>query len=148
MATVGLVLLFAALGATVEANPRSDAAASPKVLQKVVGTWGWVEAPNTCQANPHTISVTPDGQGLILRYAHPTEMVGGESSIEARYEIRGSTNKSIRLALVAPMETRKRATGELVVWDLILDGRNKYRWRRTDWGQRLYTREIVRCPGK
>jgi hypothetical protein len=117
----------------------------PSIFQKVAGTWDWVGVPGECRDNPHTISFDEDGPTMVLRYAKPAMGFNGQTHTEARYEIRSWSDDAIRVFLVAPPETRTTDKGQLVVWDLVLNGRNRYRWHRTDWARTGFTRDVRRC---
>ncbi len=42
-------------------------------------------------------------------------------------------------------ETRKTASGDPVVWSLVLVDDNRYYWRRTDWEAGSGTSHVLRC---
>ena len=100
--------------------------------------------------NPHEISFTPDRRTLILTFRRPPELADGlkpdpHQPLQVRYEVREHSRRSLRVFLVQPPEARRTHQGRLVVWDLVLFGRDTYRWRQTDWPTGEYTRQVVRC---
>ena len=82
---------------------------------------------------------------MVLRYAKPSDAANGPVPSEVRYEIRSWSDTTIRVFLVSPPETRTTNEGQLVVWDFVLTGQNRYRWHRTDWAASSFTREVRRC---
>ena len=122
----------------------------PTIFEQLAGTWGWEGARgSSCRDNPHTISFSDDSRTMILTDRHPIEraagMKPGTNPLETRYEVREQKRNSLRVFIVDPPETRLTADGRLVVWDIVLVDKNRYRWHRTDWSPGAYTRDIVRC---
>jgi hypothetical protein len=151
MVLIGLILTSGVTPPVGSAAVQSTS--KPSIFEQLPGTWDWTGIRRSCQDNPHTISFSSDKQFMTLTHRRPFEPAPGlqvdpDRPTEVRYEVRGHSDKAIRLFMVQPAETRRSDTGELVVWDLILISRDKYRWRRLDWPPAGGTRDVVRCRGK
>ena len=77
---------------------------------------------------------------MDFRYPAPVDSTGRR---EARYEVRGHTPNSIRAFLLS--EPRRDTTGQLVEWDLVLLGADRYAWHRSDWPAGGTTIPLERC---
>jgi hypothetical protein len=149
-----LLLMFMSIGHPVFAEA-GQAKASPveTIFDRLAGTWDWSGIKGKCRDNPFAISFTPDRQFLVLTYRQPFKPDAGlevdpNRPTEVRYEVRGHTDKAIRVFMVQPQEKRRTDAGNLVIWDVILEGKNRFRWRRTDWPESGGTRVVQRCPAK
>jgi hypothetical protein len=103
------------------------------VFEIAAGTWGWVDGPNTCKANPHTISFASDRQSMTYEDGSGTYV----------YDIVEHEMGRIRGAIRG--EDRMTDAGVPVVWDLLLRGPNMYVWHRTDWPALMTEGPVVRC---
>lgn len=105
----------------------------------VAGRWAWDSDSAGCR-NAHTIAFAEGGKVMTITSgdigrAEPTT-----------YDVLRVTPSSIRGAIRG--EKRLTSEGKPVVWDLVLTGRNEYRWQRTDWPSTpwSFTGKIHRCP--
>jgi hypothetical protein len=120
------------------------AACSRGPYKQLVGTWDWAEVPGSCTDNPFAISFSPDKRFMILTYRHPVEGAALPGSV-FKYEIRGHTRSTLHTAIVDPPEVRRTEAGELVEWDVVLTGRDEFRWREVHWIPGDVTKKLVRC---
>jgi hypothetical protein len=147
------LLLSLLIGSGIEPMPGHPDALSPQkqtIFERVTGTWDWQGDPGHCRDNPHAISFSSDERFMILTFRHPPKGIQADPNLplEVRYKVLEHKDQTIRVFLVQPPENRYTPAGELVVWDLILTGRNTYVWRRTDWPASGRTRNVTRCPAK
>jgi hypothetical protein len=135
---VALFVLYRSVTRTYDPPPGTD------LFSLVQGTWAWANSDSTCASDPQTISFTPDRTGMIIRLAHPYKLADGTVHTFAYYDILRVTRSSIRGAIRG--ETRLTPDGRAVVWDLILESRDRFAWHRTDWQTWERTRDLRRCP--
>lgn len=119
-------------------------------FKMAVGTWDFAHGDSTCIGNTHTISFTPDRQTMILTFNAPRDTT--RASRLATYNVLSAGRghfldypHTIRGAIDG--ETRRTATGDLVVWDLVIVTPNRYHWHRTDWPEDGMTGAVIRCDG-
>jgi hypothetical protein len=134
---VGATVLFAP---ACRARVQTTAPPAP-IFERMIGTWGWLEGDLTCQVNPHTISFSRDLKFMHFRYPAPVDTATGRR--EAQYEVRSYTDTSFRVFL--QHESRRDSTGQLVEWDLVLLGNDRYTWHRSDWPAGGTTNYLARC---
>jgi hypothetical protein len=80
---------------------------------------------------------------MDVKTKHPVLGARGVNESEFRYRIISVTRSSMRMQIEG--ESRLTDTGKPVVWDLVMRGRNEYRWHRTDWRYGAYTPPIRQC---
>jgi hypothetical protein len=121
--------------------------ASSDIFTAVTGRWDWEGAEGFCERDPHTIAFSPDREVMIITAARPWTDSAGVVHQRTEYDIEEADQNRIRGRIRG--ETRLTQTGEPVVWDLVLQSPDEYRWHRTDWpgipGVGV-TRAIRRCP--
>lgn len=110
----------------------------------VAGRWDWEDAERFCDENPHTISFSQNRAAMHIIYDQSwTDDEGGYHK-EAIYDLQEMTPSHIRGFMRG--EKRRARNGDLVVWDLVLTGPDRYAWHRTDWPKGILTDEVLRCP--
>lgn len=122
------------------------AVADGKELRRVLsGRWDWSNRATPCADSAHTITFTNGPRTMLITQTWLDSATGAPAVSE--YDILAETPSTIRGAIRG--ETRTTDDGVPVVWDLVLTGRDSYRWHRTDWMSWFATVEIVRCgePG-
>ena len=133
LTTFGIVLtvLLAGCATTPTASTGSE----------VAGTWG--ESPADCQENPHTISFSPHGDTMDVRY--PQGGTADDKSLQERfsYQVLGRSSSGLQLALVG--ESRTDSSGQKVTWELRQTDKNQYCWWRSDWPENECTTARIRC---
>ncbi|HEX2781664.1 MAG TPA: DUF2314 domain-containing protein [Gemmatimonadaceae bacterium] len=138
---VMLLQFLIMVGATAQAPIREYAVGSEEEIFDVVeGVWGWPNAESGCAKNPHTIRFSADRRQMLIGNALPDS--AGRYRI-AYYDIQWVSPSRIRGRIVD--ETRKTVQGVPVVWELVLESRDRYRWHRTDWQRTGFTQAITRC---
>ena len=75
----------------------------------------------------HTISVSGDKQRITFKNKKPIKDPNGNPISEYSYKVLYSTTNTIVMFLEG--ETRTIETGDLIVWVLMLDAKDIYRWR-------------------
>ena len=137
----GSILLAACTSSRSTVSPPQNIDARSRVL----GVWDWGDE-DACQENTHTVSFADGGETLVLTYQHPLTTPEQTKRAVYRYQIIESVGNSI----TGIMEGENRLTdaGETVVWTLKMFTPNVYRWQRTDWESKGYTRALVRCAGQ
>jgi uncharacterized protein YegJ (DUF2314 family) len=118
--------------------------AGEPITDVVEGVWGWqASKESSCRTNPHTIRFTADGKQMLIGFANPDST--GVFTVY-RYDIQEMSRSRVRGQIVN--EKRRTSTGTPVVWDLVLTGRDRYRWHRADWSEGAMTGTIVRCDAR
>lgn len=105
------------------------ASANTSALDQLSGTWDTLpEGEELCKKNDffHTITVSADRQRVTFQHEKPIDGPSGKLA-QYSYKVLYSDAKSITMFMEG--ETRKLQTGDLAIWNLILDGSDKYRWR-------------------
>jgi hypothetical protein len=113
----------------------------------VVGTWDWAGRAGVCRDTWHSIDFSSDGRFLTFTFHPPLQRAEGPTRV-VRYEVRSYSGQALSTFIVDPPETRRTDSGDLVAWDLVLFGRNTYRWHRTDWEPGAFTRKVIRCRNR
>ncbi len=81
---------------------------------------------------------------MMITYEQPTVLVGGEATDAVTYDLFEVTQNYVRGRIRG--ETRLTASGDAVIWDLMLLSRDSFCWHRTDWGPGGCTSQSIRCP--
>ncbi len=124
-------------------NPPLDA----NLFELVAGTWGWKESEaSSCAQNPHTIVFEDNNTRAKLTFSKPIGSATGETTATTIYKILYAEKNKITMYIEG--ERRRTRAGDRVVWVLVLAGKNRYNWRRTDWPREDTTGDIVRCQPK
>lgn len=138
------IILFAAVLAAAPATAQDRT-----VFDVVEGTWSWTNGDSTCLDQQHRIKFSRDRTVMFLEYA--PDSTGEATTYRYRVIDAGpGIHPGIPLVIRAELEseTRTTATGEVVVWDLIVAASgNRYHWHRTDWPDLGLTNAIIRCDG-
>ena len=113
-------------------------------FKQLIGTWDWADKPGSCTDNPFVISFSDDRHFMTLTYRHAIDSHSFNTSV-VRYEVRSHSPFMLRTAIVDPPETRRSESGELVAWDLVLTGRDEFRWHEVHWKPTAATKRLVRC---
>ena len=122
----------------------------PDTFTLLQGTWDFAHGDTTCKGNRHEITFSPDRQEMFLTFQTPFDTATGERVTRYKVVARGrDVHPHIPHILRTAMEgeTRRTASGELVLWDILLVTPNRYHWHRTDWAPGGVTRPIIRCDG-
>lgn len=140
-----LINLLVTLGILERQPPKEYAVPAGEPITDVVeGVWGWeADGSSSCRTNPHTIRFTADGKQMLIGYANPDS--AGMFTVY-HYDIQEMSRSRVRGAIVN--EKRMTSAGTPVVWDLVLIGRDRYRWHRADWAEWAMTGAIVRCDAR
>lgn len=104
-------------------------AGSAGMLDRLGGTWDTLPLDKpTCVSNDyqHTITLSSDRQQLTFRHTKPIDGPDGKVQ-EYTYKVLYEDDDSATLYLEG--ETRKHSTGDRVIWVLILEQPDFYRWR-------------------
>lgn len=107
----------------------------------LAGVWGEDEA--DCRANPHTITFSPQGDLMHVRYAE-----GGTAdneSLQERFTYRVLAHRAYGLHLALQGETRLDDSGSPVTWEARQAELDSYCWWRSDWPATSCTAPRVRC---
>ena len=140
--TTRQVVSFAVAAALVALVVRAqDADTRPTLREAAAGVWGFEAKGASCKDNPHTISFSPDGTEMTLRYSKSFDE---SPPVQARYKILADGEDYLRMSMYN--EDRKTDSGELVVWDLLMLSYDSYCWHRTDWSENGCTQPASRCP--
>lgn len=110
----------------------------------VPGTWVWEDDEDGCDGKTQTFVIGEDSASMVIRHAEPYERSDGTMTDETHYVIEGSTPTVLNTYI--PDETRLTDEGDPVKWDLVVVGRNRLAWHRTDWAAGGLTKALVRCP--
>ncbi|WPH17659.1 hypothetical protein [Variovorax paradoxus] len=122
--------------------------ASAGVLNRLSGTWDTmpIDKP-TCESDEyqHTMVVSPHKDRVTIKHA---KAIDGPNGKIQEYTYKVLYEQEDRVMLFLEGETRKTRNGDLVIWELILERPDYYRWRTygspADWrnsvvGQRCKT---------
>lgn len=107
----------------------------------IAGTWG--EDAADCQSNPHTISFSPKGDVMNLRYLEGGTADGESMHEQFSYRVLGTISTGLHLALDG--ESRKDSSGNTVTWELRQIDKDSYCWWRSDWTAEECTVPRIRC---
>jgi hypothetical protein len=130
-----VVILLGSFKAAIAANPEPN----PNLFRLVEGTWGWKDVPaNSCEQNPHVLSFAEGDKKMILKYP----------KTGAQYVYQVLYSEKNQITMLIQDEERRTELGDRVIWVLVLNDKNGYQWRRTDWKSDARTKEIIRCPGR
>ena len=103
--------------------------ASAGVLNRLAGTWDTmpIDKP-TCEADDyqHTMVVSPDKERITFKHA---KSIDGPNGKTQEYTYKVLYEQEDRVMLFLEGETRKTRNGDLVIWELILERPDYYRWR-------------------
>lgn len=113
------------------------------IRDTLTGNWGWNA--DECAVDPLRISFSDDGATMYHR--NNQGLVLGDVDnprLEIVYEIQDETDTVLRS--VAVDEDRRTADGATVGWDLVLQDRDHFCWRRSDWPEVACTASLMRCP--
>jgi hypothetical protein len=113
------------------------------IFTVAAGRWDWADADSFCVKDPHTISFSPDHRVMTLRHLQPSTDSAGVMRWAWEYDIQEVSRHHIRGRIRG--EERKTASGEPVVWDLVLQSPDAYYWHRTDWPFMGVTKPVRRC---
>lgn len=105
----------------------------------LAGRWDWSTRAHQCDDSAHVITFSRDRKTMTI--AMPPS--ASDTGWSATYDILSLTPSRLRGAIRG--EKRLTASGEPVVWDLVMFGPNEYHWQRTDWKPWEYTAGVVRC---
>jgi len=115
------------------------------VFRVVAGRWTTVGRTGSCDTNTTTLRFTPDNGDLILVRSRPVRSTDGGLDSVFRYPVVGHTLHSIQV--VRRNETSLNADSTPVTWTLLLQSRDTYTWRRSDWLSLRPSPSYRRCPG-
>ncbi len=105
------------------------------------GTWG--EDPEDCQSNPHTISFSPQGDVMHVRYPEGGTADGKSLQEHFAYRVLGRSSSALQLTLIG--ESRTDSSGQPVTWELRQPDKDRYCWWRSDWPANGCTVPRIRC---
>jgi hypothetical protein len=139
-----LVFLGVAHGATSTADrPKVD----PDFRKFLEGQWdegGGSEQFCAPDRNLRRIVVSPDGQRVTWELSQPVDWLDGSKVKSYAYRVLQVTDVSLKLALEG--ETRKNPRGDPFVWELVVVGPDRMRWRSTHFSFGVYNNVwLVRC---
>ena len=120
------------------------AAADGDAYAVAEGRWDWTGKSTHCEEDWHDIRFSPDRSTMTIRHARPAGDSAGAMKQEWVYDILRSDSTSIRGRIRG--EKRLNMHGQPVIWDLVLTGKDAYRWHETTWAAGNYTAEVRRCP--
>ncbi len=133
-------------------RPLPSVATADSIFAIAEGLWDWEGSEKECEAGQQEITVSADRRTLLL-VTRPME--AGEAPDTTRYRVIEAGPQLLPWAPFAirlDMEGEDRRTddGKLVVWDLVLQSRDRYHWHRTDWPPNGMTEAVIRCdaPGR
>jgi len=115
------------------------------VFRVVAGRWTLVGSAGSCDTNTTTLRFTPDDGDLILVRSRPVRRSDGNLDSVFHYPVVGHTLHSIQV--VRRNETSLNADSTPVTWTLLLQSRDTYTWRRSDWLPLTPSPHFRRCPG-
>lgn len=133
-------VLLALTGACTALLPH-DRAAPSAIFSAARGTWGWSDGVRDCSRHPQTIAFSPDWRTMTLTL-EPADT--DSLRRQAVYDVLGFAGDTIHLSMRG--ETRRDPAGDLVLWDLVLQTPDRFRWHRRDWRPGVMTKPLVRCP--
>lgn len=116
------------------------------ILSAMEGEWDFVGSSLLCGPRRHTITASPSDSTFTVT----TPAFGGapEEVVEYRIQRAGEGIVPGRTHVVRgriPGERRRGAFGELVSWDLVLEGADRYSWHRNDWYDNERSVDVLRC---
>ncbi|MGH7679285.1 MAG: hypothetical protein ACRENU_12510 [Gemmatimonadaceae bacterium] len=139
------VILFVLLLAVGMWSQRDYVFTNGRGLQdNVSGRWDWSTRKRPCSDSTHTIAFSDDGKVMTITMEFPVVDSTGKDDRVTTYDIVSTTTSRVRGAIRG--ETRLTADSTPVVWDLVVTGRDRYAWHRTDWEKWGLTPGNVRCP--
>lgn len=106
------------------------------------GDWGW-EGSDDCALTPQELHFSADRKQMFLALTPRNESGAREPRVDATYQVLGNIPNGLRVALDG--EARLDPTGEPVTWNLLLLGKDRYCWHRSDWPADGCTKSVVRC---
>ncbi len=134
---------FIVLGAMFLSGCTSVKPVDQGIISVLPGTWGWEQSVEfSCGNNSHTMRFTKDRKFMLLKYkeAVPEQDIPAN---DVHYKVLQS-EPNLRMAIEG--EKRTAATGEPVVWDVVMLTPDRFCWHRTDWEAGACTGAVVRCP--
>ncbi len=116
------------------------------ILASIVGEWDYVGSALLCGPWRHTIRLNADSTGFTVS----TPADDGAAPRLVTYQIvrigpgivPGQTHV-VRAFEVG--ETGRGAHGDPIMWDLVLDGTDRYSWHRNDWFDDQRSAAVLRC---
>lgn len=116
------------------------------ILASIVGEWDYVGSPLLCGPGRHTIRVTADSASFEVS---TPDVDGGPARVTTYQIVRiGPGIVSGQLHVIRGFvegETRRGANGDPIMWDLVLDGADRYGWHRNDWHDDQRSVDVLRC---
>lgn len=124
-------------------TPPYAAPSQEDFFQTAAGVWDW-ESDSACASSPQAISFTPARDIMYITAAEKWERTSGDSTRVSIYDLTDRSPSYVRGAI--RHESRKTEAGVPVKWDLVLQGKDRFAWHRTDWRDGATTASLVRCP--
>ncbi len=124
----------------------APAAAPALTAEEMEGSYESVAGTdNTCAANPARLSVTRNPDHVSFDWPQPFAVFDG--SVRSRVDYDLIEERPDALVLRLEGETRRTATGEVVIWLMRPDAaRQGFCWGRTDWPVIRCEHAYRRCP--
>ena len=110
------------------------------------GTWAWDRGPDPCSDLTQRFEIAEDGRSMKIHHSEPIESANGTTTSVTDYVVEGSSASALHTYI--PGETRLDDNGQPVKWDLVLVGRNRLAWHRTDWPEGSLTGMLRPCPAE
>lgn len=107
------------------------------------GVWDW-ESDSSCTTDPQVITFSPGRDLMVITSREKWATDSGDSVRASVYDLSDRSLSRVRGAI--RHEDRKTSEGQLVKWDLVLQGPDRFAWHRTDWDSTATTASLRRCP--
>jgi hypothetical protein len=120
----------------------APASLSRDVFDIVPGTWAW-PSQGGCTGATQTFAVAPDRRSMTITHSEPYEAADGTMKSVTHYVIEDWSDGVLHTFIVD--ESRVTDDGAHVKWDLVLVGRNRLAWHRTDWDYAGLTAAMHSC---
>ena len=108
------------------------------------GTWAWDRGTDSCSDLTQRFDIAEDGRSMKIHHSKPIESANGTITSVTDYVVERSSASTLHTYI--PGETRLDDNGRPVKWDLVLVGRNRLAWHRTDWPEGSLTGMLRPCP--
>lgn len=106
------------------------------------GRWNWDGAEGFCKDLTHNVRFNEDKSRMYVNFfhAHSDDLI--ETS---EYVVRNIYGPIIKTDMIG--EGRTDSSGNLVAWDLIVNSKTEYCWRRSDWSETRCSAARLICSG-